>query len=211
MKPAFHLRLTLMSCGLICFAIASEAASFCIDPAGSRFEIHTGTSGFLSAFGHDHIISAKDIKGCADIDWSQIEHSSVNLTFSTAGVTVLDPKHPNDRPKVQETMENEILRVKEFPEIRFKSDRVRLRQPAPGAANRYDLIVDGPLTIRGQTRQVSIPLTVQRGASNDASVSGHYALKQSEFGIKPISLAGGTVKVKDDMQLDFDLRLRETR
>jgi hypothetical protein len=30
-------------------------------------------------------------------------------------------------------------------------------------------------------------------------------LKQSEFGITPISLAGGTVKVKDEMKIDFDI------
>jgi hypothetical protein len=30
-------------------------------------------------------------------------------------------------------------------------------------------------------------------------------LKQSEFGITPISIVGGTVKVKNEMKIDFDI------
>jgi polyisoprenoid-binding protein YceI len=204
----------LVLVSLIClFAKASAAASYCVDAERSRFDIHVGSAGLFSAFGHDHAIAAKDIKGCSEIDWSQIERSTVTLTFATPAITVLDPKHPNDRPKVQETMQNEVLHVKDFPEISFKSDRVRLRQPVSNAATRYELVVDGPLTIRGQTQQVSIPLTVSRPATapGDAAVTGRYNLKQSTFGIKPISLAGGTVRVKDEIELEFDLKLRETR
>ena len=31
----------------------------------------------------------------------------------------------------------------------------------------------------------------------------HTALKQTTFGIKPISVAGGTIKVKDEVEIDF--------
>ena len=30
-------------------------------------------------------------------------------------------------------------------------------------------------------------------------------LKQKEFGINPISLAGGTVKVKNELRVEFDI------
>jgi hypothetical protein len=39
--------------------------------------------------------------------------------------------------------------------------------------------------------------------------SGHYrgsaSFKQSEFGITPIRIAGGTVKVKDELKIEFDI------
>jgi len=42
--------------------------------------------------------------------------------------------------------------------------------------------------------------------------NGHYlgttALKQKDFGITPISLAGGTVKVKNELRLEFDIVAR---
>jgi hypothetical protein len=31
-------------------------------------------------------------------------------------------------------------------------------------------------------------------------------LKQRDFGITPVSIAGGTVKVKNELTIDFDIR-----
>jgi MOSC domain-containing protein YiiM len=40
--------------------------------------------------------------------------------------------------------------------------------------------------------------------------NGHYlgsaTVKQQEFGITPITIAGGTVKVKDEVKIEFDIR-----
>jgi hypothetical protein len=32
-------------------------------------------------------------------------------------------------------------------------------------------------------------------------------LKQTEFGIKPVKVAGGAVRVKDEIQIDLDIQL----
>jgi hypothetical protein len=42
--------------------------------------------------------------------------------------------------------------------------------------------------------------------SEKGSYRGTCSLKQKEFGIAPISIAGGTVKVKDELQIEFDIR-----
>jgi hypothetical protein len=34
---------------------------------------------------------------------------------------------------------------------------------------------------------------------------GAFTLKQSSFGIKPVSVAGGTIKVKDELKFTFDI------
>jgi len=62
--------------------------------------------------------------------------------------------------------------------------------------------VRGSLTIHGQSRPIELEV---RGAG------GHYRgstrLKQSEFGIKPVKIAGGTKRVKDEIRIDFDIQL----
>src|SRR5262245_39438882 len=93
------------------FSSVAAADSLCVDPEQSRFTITTGTSGLFGAVGHSHEIAANGIKGCAEIDWSQLQRSSVNLIFPTAAIKVLDPKHPKDRAEVQATMEKDVLRV----------------------------------------------------------------------------------------------------
>jgi polyisoprenoid-binding protein YceI len=178
----------------------------CVDADRSRFRIRLGAAGLFSAFGHDHLIEARGMKGCAKIEWSQLELSSVELVFSTPAIIVLDPKHEKDRPEVQKTMETEVLQIEKFPEIRFKSDGVRVQK---SAVSRFNLIVDGQLTIRGNTRAVSIPLVLTQQGAAEGKVSGRYSMKQSAFGIKPVRVAGGLVRVKDEMDLEFDLLLNE--
>jgi len=178
-----------------------EASRLCVDAARSRFAIHVGSAGLFGAFGHDHLIEARGIQGCGEIDAAKAEQSSVDLTFTTRDILVIDPEHPKDRPKVQQTMETEVLKIAEFPEIRFKSSRVTKK---PGG-----FVVDGTLTIRGRAQNVSIPLSLtEERSSGGFKAHGQYAFKQSLFGIQPISLMGGAVRVKDELKIEFDLTLR---
>jgi hypothetical protein len=40
---------------------------------------------------------------------------------------------------------------------------------------------------------------------------GNAKLKQTDFGIEPVSAGGGTVKVKDEIELEMDIYAGETR
>jgi hypothetical protein len=42
-------------------------------------------------------------------------------------------------------------------------------------------------------------------ALQDGRYRGTVVLKQRDFGITPISIAGGTVKVKDELKVEFDI------
>ena len=181
--------------------LALLAQTVCVQPAQSHFMIHVESGGLFGAFGHDHLIEATQIKGCAMIDWDNMEQSSVNLAFASAGVKVLDPDHPSDRPQVQMEMETRVLDMNEFPAIQFKSTAVRVKA--------LTLSLDGVLTIHGQDRNVTIPLQLERRGQNAVRVSGRYVVRQSAFGIKPTRVAGGLVRVKDEVQCEFDLVLQQ--
>jgi hypothetical protein len=49
---------------------------------------------------------------------------------------------------------------------------------------------------------------VTRLSDGTYRVDGEYKFKQSSFLIKPIQLAGGTVKVKDELETQFELFLK---
>src|SRR5262245_4753782 len=148
--------LLLLAAILVSGAAAQDGVqNACVDNEHSRFVIHVGTGGMFGAFAHDHLVQAKQISGCAKIDRSRPEQSSVELTFPSKGVTVLDPDHAKDRPKVQEAMETQVLNVAKFPEIRFKSTQVRQRSPGV-------FLVTGDLTIRDRTRPASITLNLKQ-------------------------------------------------
>jgi polyisoprenoid-binding protein YceI len=74
------------------------------------------------------------------------------------------------------------------------------RTVAPGV---YELELRGELTIRGVARPLTLPLRVEL-AEDRLIARGRTSLRQSDFGIKPISVAG-VVKVKDELAIEFEV------
>jgi polyisoprenoid-binding protein YceI len=100
------------------------------------------------------------------------------------------------RAKIQATMLGaEVLDVSRFPEIHFQSTSVE-----PSGANHW--MVHGNLELHGQNHPVSFEVTLQ-----DGFYAGTALLKQSEFGITPVKLAGGTIRVKDEIKVMFSIAL----
>ncbi|PYR97061.1 MAG: hypothetical protein DMG16_25935 [Acidobacteria bacterium] len=129
--------------------------------------------------------------------------SSIKVEFPSSAIRVIDPKESaKDRAEVQKTMETEVLGITQFPAITFESTAIERAE----ASDRFR--VHGDLTIRGKTQPAIIPVTLNRLADGTYRAVGEYKFKQTSFGIKPIQLAGGTVKVKDELQVEFELFLQ---
>ena len=179
------------------------AAGPCVVDGRGHFQIHVGTAGLFGAFAHNHLIQAEKITGCANIDSQNPARSSIQLEFPVSALRVLDPKESaKDRAQVQKTMETEVLRVSEFPKITFESSAIERAE----GTDRFR--VRGNLTIHGAKQPVIIPVTLTRLNDGTYRAVGEYKFKQTSFGIKPIQLAGGTVKVKDELEIEFELFLQ---
>jgi polyisoprenoid-binding protein YceI len=173
----------------------------CVVSSKGYFRILVGTGGLFGGFAHEHLIKANKIEGCATIQRGDFAHSSIRLAFSE--LRVIDPKESaKDRAEVQKTMDTEVLRVSEFPQVTFESTSVQ------GSEDAAQMSVTGNLTIRGKAILVTIPLELTHFEDGTYRAAGKYNFKQSIFGIKPIQLAGGTIKVKDQLQTEFEIFLR---
>jgi polyisoprenoid-binding protein YceI len=105
---------------------------------------------------------------------------------------VLDPGlSPKDREDVQTRMFSPD--VQRFGQIRFHSTAVQRLEGA-----RW--LVHGDLELHGQIRSIAVSVARENGRYKGATT-----LRQSEFATTPISIAGGTVKVKDEIAVDFDI------
>lgn len=108
-----------------------------------------------------------------------------------------DPKvDAKTQATIQTDMEEMTLEAKKFPEITFHSTRIE-------KAGNGQWKVDGDLSLHGVSRAVS--LNVKQGGDSWITRT---VLKQTDFGIKPISIAGGMVKVKDEIQIDCQIFAR---
>jgi polyisoprenoid-binding protein YceI len=164
-----------------CALLAAERA---IDPAHSTMTIHVGKAGIFSAAGHEHTVSAPIAEG--GIDDSQAGH--VWLRVETARMTVLPEK---DQEEVQSTMQKSVLESPKFPEIRFESTSIHKVENGKWT-------VTGNLTLHGKTTSITVEVHNDSGA-----YLGEARSRQTQFGIRPVSAAGGTVKVKDELKIEF--------
>jgi polyisoprenoid-binding protein YceI len=170
---------------------AAYGQEVAIDVQRSTITIHAAKAGLLSAAGHDHFIDAPISSGT--IRESPSPH--VDFSVEAAKMTVKpDPKvDAKTQAQIQKDMEEMTLEPKRFPEITFRSSRVEKLSDGQWK-------VDGDLSLHGVTKPVN--LTVKRMG---ASYTAHIVLKQTDFGIKPISVAGGTIKVKNELEIDFQI------
>jgi polyisoprenoid-binding protein YceI len=162
-----------------------------IDSSRSTLTVFVYKSGLFSAFADDHVIQAPIASGSISLD----DPLAVEIIVRSANLTVLDPNLAADkRADVQARMlGHEVLDSGKYPDITFRSMAIE-----SAGADRWT--VTGSLTIHGQTRPTRFSVVRQ-----DGRYRGTVALKQRDFGIQPISIMGGTVKVKDELKVEFEI------
>jgi polyisoprenoid-binding protein YceI len=156
----------------------------------SVITVHVRKSGLFSAFAHDHLITAPVGSGTIDP-----KAMTVQITVATRQMKVVDPGvSEKERAEIQATMLGpKVLNVERYPEIRFTSSRVESL-----GAQRYR--VTGKLELHGDSRELTFEVT-----GGPEQYRGKTRLKQTEFGIEPVTIAGGTVKVKDELEMEFNI------
>lgn len=180
---------------------AVNSARYRIDAGQSRFTVRAFAGGFLSALAHDHTISIREFEGDTDFTFGTVEPASLQMTIKAASLAVVDKISEKDRQKIGTTMRDEVLEVSKFPEITFKSNGVSAAKTGEG---QYQARISGDISLHGVSRPLTIPARLEFG-DKVLHAKGDFSLKQSSFGIKPVSVAGGTVKVKDEVKFAFDI------
>jgi polyisoprenoid-binding protein YceI len=172
-------------------AAAAHGEGRAIDAKNSTMTVHVGKTGVFSAFGDTHEVRAPIASGTVESGPAP----SVELVVDAKGMTVVDPSlSPEKRAEVQKRMLGpEVLDVEHHPAIRFRSKAVT-------AAGEGRWKVDGVLELRGKSGPIAFDVTAANGR-----VKGTATVSQRAFGIEPISVGGGTVKVKDELRIDFDV------
>jgi polyisoprenoid-binding protein YceI len=167
--------------------------------------VHVDKAGLLALAGHEHEVQAPVAEGRVQVDAENPAASSVELRFLAGALRVTGRNEPaGDVPKVQARMAgSEVLDVARFPEIRFRSTAV---SATPAGASAWRLVLRGELELRGTSRALELPLSVSL-EGDELRARGQARLRQTAFGIQPISVAG-LVKVKDELLVEFDLVAR---
>jgi len=84
-----------------------------------------------------------------------------------------------------------VLESETYPLISFHSTKIE-------KSGIEQWVVAGELTLHGQSKPIQVE--VRR---DHEGYTGLARIKQTEFGITPVSVAGGVIKVKNDLVIQF--------
>lgn len=99
---------------------------------------------------------------------------------------------------------HEALRIETHPTISFATSDV---QVGKAEADTFSVVANGDLTIKGNTRSVTLAGEGTWLADGTLRVSGEHRLKLSTFEVERPSLMFGAIKVKDPVRVGFDMAL----
>jgi polyisoprenoid-binding protein YceI len=179
---------------------------YLIDARGSTFTVRAFASGMLSAFGHSPTIAIPDFEGEVQFASSTLEDSSLRLVIRAASLTVTDDISKKDRQEIERQMHNDVLEVDGHPEIIYECPRVSSIQRISEGS--YSVSLDGELSLHGVTRSHSVAAKVTLKADVLRAV-GDFSILQSDYQIRPVSAVGGTIKLKDELKLSFNISARK--
>jgi polyisoprenoid-binding protein YceI len=172
-----------------------------LGPEAGQLLLKTSRTGLGSKAGHDLTIEVTRWTAVAVVDTPHPANSSVTVNVDATSFEVrqgtggVKPLTDGDRADIKKTITGKILRTATYPEIGFRSTRV---SGQPGA-----FTIEGDLTIVGVAR----PVMVQCAASAGGRVRGTATVKQSDWGIKPYSALLGALRLKDEVEVQFEVEL----
>jgi polyisoprenoid-binding protein YceI len=208
LQLGFVVALSVLNSGVL----SAEALRLELDKQKTYIAAMVDKQGFLTVFGagHKHGLLATEWSAEVCLDKEQPANSRAHFTIPAGSIVIdtpearrragLEPDGPgeSDVREIQAKMLGvDVLAAERFKEISFRTSELAAMRDG-----RWDW--RGSIMIRGVTKPISVPISVESSDGNQYRMSGSFKVKQSEFGITPISIAG-VVKVKDEIEIRFEL------
>src|SRR5512138_227232 len=185
---------------------------YTVDAAASHVHILVYRGGALARLGHNHVATSRDVHGRVWVH-PTFERSGFELMLPVESLIVDDPRdraaHGTDFPPVisQKDIEGtklnmlraEVLDAEQFPTILLRAARVSGSVESP--------VVTARITLKGVTRDVHLPVELAVDGGH-LTAAGVLDILQTDFGIKPFSVALGALEVQDRLHLEFEIVAR---
>lgn len=182
-------------------AAARGTQVFRVDPATSVVVIEVYRGGSLARLGHDHVIASHDVRGYAAPSVGRAD-----LYVPLDRLVVDEPElrreagfdtQPTDED-IAGTRRN-MLNAMEASAFPFALVRMA------GGEGRNGELLGVTIVAHGVEHTVQVPLRVDV-SSGSLAASGRITLKQTDFGMTPLSVLGGAVQVKDEVNVRYAIR-----
>jgi polyisoprenoid-binding protein YceI len=181
--------------------VGLQAGTYRLGPDDGTLSIQTGRTGAAAKAGHDLLIEVTAWQGTLRVGDDPAD-TSVELEADATSLHVRDGSGgmqslgDDDKASIRTTIHDDVL----------KGHAIAFRSTAVTGAD-GQLTVRGELTLAGTTRPLAFDLAV-----DDAGrLRGAALVKQTDWGMKPYSTLFGALKVADEVRVELDAALPQSR
>jgi polyisoprenoid-binding protein YceI len=165
----------------------------------SQFTVQAFASGLISVVAHSPKIAIRDWTGTVQVGSGALDNASLKVRINAASLEVLDELPDADRRELQRVMNKEVLESAQFPQVVYESSEIRAEKLKEDS---YRLAVRGRLNLHGVSNEQDLVAQVALGVDT-ARAHGSFTLLQSDYDIRIASIAGGTLKLQDELKFYF--------
>lgn len=173
-----------------------------LGPQAGKITLNVYRDGVAAKMGHNLVLAATKWSGKAEVVAGDPAASSVELTIDSRSLEIIGaqggikPLSDKDRADIKRNINDKILITSRNPEITFQSTEV--------TGNAPNFKVKGNLTLAGKSQPVILDVRVDERSGR---ASGNTTIRQSSYGIKPFSALMGALKIKDSVDIQFDVKI----
>jgi polyisoprenoid-binding protein YceI len=186
-------------------AAKATLVHYVLDARASRFTVQTFATGLLSAVGHNPTIGVRDFSGEVSFSQEALQGSGFRLSIKTTSLSVQDDISDKDRREIERLMNDQILETAKYPETVYEASALSITRLGESL---YSAVLDGNLRFHGVTCKQPVAARVAVFGTM-VRASGNFTLRQTDYQIKLISIAGGALKLKDELKFSFEIVARE--
>ena len=190
-----------------CLAVAAGASvpqtvTYTLDAGRSKFMAHADRSGLLWFKGKNHHLAASEFSGEVGITPQTITPASLRLVVKAASLHETGADFTEQQKQIiNKELREIVLHPDQYPEITFQSTNVTAKS---AGADRYEVRIQGNLTLHGVTRPVTIPAVVTL-SGNELRAVGEFEIDRDDYKVKATSAFHGMVRVSDEIEFEFDI------
>jgi polyisoprenoid-binding protein YceI len=185
--------------------MATGTERYVIDSRSSRFTVRVFAAGLLAAMGHNPTIGIPDFSGVVEFNPEKLEAGFLKIVVKSSSLSVQDDISAKDLHEMERLMSQEVLETATYPEILYESHSVSLTKTDDMF---YSGMLKGNLTFHGVSR--NLPINVRAALLGSLlRASGDFSLNQTDYDIMPVCVAGGALKLKDELKFSFEIVARK--
>jgi polyisoprenoid-binding protein YceI len=191
-----------------------SAAAFQVDTEASRIYVKVGLA---TRLGHEHGVQGNlksgklALGGDGELVFDMASFAADTPEARKRVGLESKPVSETEAEKVTETMRSaQSLDVNRYPTATYRISAITpLDRQAAGEPGAYRL--EGQFTLHGAEKKVQVRAKVERADEGRLKMTGSFTIKQTDYGMKPVSAAGGLAKSSDELEISGDLVLRPAK